>query len=64
MPGTVIDVKAKVGDVVKKGDPLVVLSAMKMETVVKSPVSGKVLKVAIINGQKLQGDDLLLEIDA
>ena len=63
MPGTVIDIKAKVGDLVKKGDTLVVLSAMKMETVVKSPVDGKVLKIAIQNGQKLEGDDLLVEID-
>ncbi len=40
-----------------------VLSAMKMETVVKSPVSGKVKKVEVANGQKLEGDDLLIEID-
>ena len=64
MPGTVVEIKAKVGDMVKKGDPLVVLSAMKMETVVKSPVSGKIVKLAIQNGQKIEGDDLLLEIDA
>lgn len=63
MPGTVIDIKVKVGDVLKKGDPLVVLSAMKMETVVKSPVDGKITKLAIQNGQKLEGDDLLLEMD-
>ena len=63
MPGTVIDIKVKPGDIIKKGDPLVVLSAMKMETVVKSPVEGKVTKIAIQNGQKLEGDDLLLEID-
>ncbi|CAF0720897.1 unnamed protein product [Brachionus calyciflorus] len=64
MPGTVIDIKCKVGDTVKKGDTLVVLSAMKMETVVKSPVDGKVKKLAVQNGQKLEGDDLLVEIDA
>lgn len=63
MPGTVIDIKVKVGDVLKKGDPLVVLSAMKMETVVKSPFDGKITKLAIQNGQKLEGDDLLLEMD-
>lgn len=64
MPGTVIEIKVKEGDVVKKGETLVVLSAMKMETVVKSPVDGKIKSVSIVNGQKIEGDDLLLEIDA
>lgn len=64
MPGTVVDVKVKVGDVVEKGQNLVVLNAMKMETVVKSPVSGKVTKVAVSSGQKLEGEDLLVAIDA
>jgi pyruvate carboxylase len=64
MPGTIIDLKVKVGDIVKKGDPLVVLSAMKMETVVKSPVNGKVIKMPIKVGQKLEGDDLIVEVDA
>lgn len=64
MPGTVIDIKVKEGDVVKKGDTLVVLSAMKMETVVKSPVAGKIKKLAITKGQKLEGDDLLMDLDS
>ena len=34
-----------------------------METVVKSPFDGKITKLAIQNGQKLEGDDLLLEMD-
>jgi pyruvate carboxylase len=63
MPGTVIEVKVKVGDKVKTGDNLLVLSAMKMETVVKSPVSGKVTRVEVINGKNLEGDNLLVEID-
>ena len=63
MPGTVIEVKVKVGDKVEKGANLLVLSAMKMETVVKSPVSGTVMKVEVAKGQKLEGDDLLVEID-
>ena len=48
---------------VKKGQALVVISAMKMETVVSSPVAGKVKRVAVNTGQKIEGDDLLVEID-
>ena len=58
MSGNVIEIKVKLGDVVAKGDPLVVLSAMKMETVVKSPCDGIVRQIPIVNGQKLEGDDL------
>lgn len=63
MPGNVIEIKVKLGDVVAKGDPLVVLSAMKMETVVKSPCDGIVKQIPIVNGQKLEGDDLLVTIE-
>jgi len=62
MPGDVIDIKVRVGDVIRKGDPIVVLSAMKMETVVKSPVAGKITNLAVVKGQKLEGDDLLMDV--
>lgn len=63
MPGSVIDVRVKVGDVVKKGDPLVVLSAMKMEMVVQAPVAGKIKAVPAAKDMRMQGDDLLVEIE-
>ena len=63
MPGTVVDVKVKVGDEVKKGSPLVVLSAMKMEMVVQAPCDGKVTTLDVTKNMKLEGDDLVLSID-
>nr|XP_022906264.1 pyruvate carboxylase, mitochondrial isoform X2 [Onthophagus taurus] len=63
MPGTVIDVRVKPGDKVEKGTPLVILSAMKMETVVQSPVAGKVKTVEIKMGMKLEAEDLLITVE-
>jgi len=63
MPGNVVELKVKVGQTVNKGDSLVVLSAMKMETVVQSPLSGVVKRLAIVSGDDLKAGDLLLEIE-
>ncbi|MFT7796440.1 pyruvate carboxylase, mitochondrial-like, partial [Arapaima gigas] len=62
MPGKVVEVKVKVGQKVEKGQPLCVLSAMKMETVVNSPLAGTVAKVYVTPNSSLEGDDLILEI--
>uniref|UniRef100_A0A1B6DA12 pyruvate carboxylase n=1 Tax=Clastoptera arizonana TaxID=38151 RepID=A0A1B6DA12_9HEMI len=63
MPGTVMEVRVKVGDSVEKGAALVVLSAMKMEMVVQAPKAGVVKSLEISVGMKLEGDDLLLTLD-
>ncbi|GAA6104611.1 pyruvate carboxylase, mitochondrial [Tachysurus ichikawai] len=62
MPGKVVELKVKQGQKVEKGQPLCVLSAMKMETVVNSPLTGTVAKVYIKTDSTLEGDDLILEI--
>ena len=64
MPGKVIAIKVKEGDVVKKGAALVVLSAMKMETVVAAPMAGHIVRLAVKTNDELSGGDLLLEIGA
>uniref|UniRef100_A0A8C6LB55 pyruvate carboxylase n=1 Tax=Nothobranchius furzeri TaxID=105023 RepID=A0A8C6LB55_NOTFU len=63
MPGKVLEVKVKVGSKVEKGQPLCVLSAMKMETVVNSPLSGTVKAIHVEADASLEGDDLILEIE-
>src|SRR5690606_12728037 len=62
MPGVVLEVRAEKGAEVKAGDALVVLSAMKMETVVAAPLTGKVEKVAVLKGDQVSGGDLLIRI--
>jgi len=63
MPGEVLAVKVKVGDKIEKGQSLVILSAMKMEMVVQAPFSGVVKSISAEKGMKLEGDDLLLDIE-
>jgi biotin carboxyl carrier protein len=43
---------------------LAVLSAMKMEMVIESPLDGKVKSVHVSDGQKVAAGDLVIEIDA
>lgn len=63
MPGTVIEVKIEEGKKVEKGDAMFILSAMKMEMVVQAPVSGLVKKIFVSKDSRIEGNDLLVEID-
>ena len=63
MPGVVVETKVEVGDTVEEGQPLVVLSAMKMETVIPAPASGTVTRVLVSAGDKVDGDDLLVVVE-
>ncbi|XP_012284671.1 pyruvate carboxylase, mitochondrial isoform X2 [Orussus abietinus] len=63
MPGTVIDIRVKVGDTVEKGAALVVLSAMKMEMIVQAPKAGKIKTLDVNQGMKVEGDDLLATLE-
>lgn len=62
MPGVVVDVRVKKGDALEVGDPTVVLSAMKMETVVAAPISGVVSRVVVDVGDSLSAGELVLEM--
>jgi pyruvate carboxylase len=63
MPGAVLETMVSKGDKINVGDPLVILSAMKMETVVSSPVKGAVSFVVVTAGDNVDAGDLVVEID-
>ena len=62
MPGAVVEVRVAPGAPVAKGAPLVVLSAMKMETVVAAPLEGTVKRLAVAQGDAVAAGDLLVEL--
>ncbi|KIM74670.1 hypothetical protein PILCRDRAFT_800751 [Piloderma croceum F 1598] len=62
MSGVVIEVRVKEGQEIKKGDPVCVLSAMKMESAVTAAVSGHVKRVVVQEGDSINQGDLTVEI--
>ncbi len=60
MPGMVVTVAVKVGQKVAKGDPLVSIEAMKMETMIRADVDGVVQAVHVKPGMVVAAKDLLL----
>lgn len=63
MPGLIINVSVNVGDEVKKGDTLLILEAMKMENVIKSPRDGKIKKVNIELRKAVEKNQVMLEFE-
>ena len=61
MPGLIIALKVKAGDMVKSGDPLLILEAMKMENIIKSPGDGTVKSVKVIMGEGVEKNQVLIE---
>jgi methylmalonyl-CoA carboxyltransferase small subunit len=61
--GVVSRVSAQVGQAIQANDVLLVLEAMKMETVITSPTAGKVAKVNVKVGDAVQGGQVLVELE-
>ncbi|RDW57931.1 pyruvate carboxylase [Aspergillus mulundensis] len=62
MSGVVVEIRVHEGSEVKKGDPIAVLSAMKMEMVISAPHSGKVSGLGVKEGDSVDGQDLICKI--
>ncbi len=63
MPGVVFEIKIKVGDSIKKGDPVLVLEAMKMENILKSPVDAIIKSILVEKGNTVEKNKILVEFE-
>lgn len=64
MPGQVVAFKVAVGDTVKKGEPLAVIEAMKIEHTITAPTDGVVAELLFAAGDVVADGDELLRIDS
>ncbi|GHB37811.1 acetyl-CoA carboxylase biotin carboxyl carrier protein subunit [Mongoliitalea lutea] len=61
MPGLIFDIKVAEGDTVKKGDPVLILEAMKMENILKSPGDGVIKQIKIKKGDSVEKNQILIQ---
>ncbi len=64
MPGLVVDVRVKKGDRVYRGQDLISIESMKMESFVASPCDGEVEEVLAVPGQAVEADEILVRFRA
>lgn len=62
MPGKIVKVLTKVGVRVEKGDPVMVMEAMKMENEIRSTLTGEVVNICVAEGQAVETGTLLIEL--
>ena len=63
MPGTILKVNVKVGDMVKAGQAVVILEAMKMENDIVAPVDGKVVALYVKEGDSVESNSKIASIE-
>jgi acetyl/propionyl-CoA carboxylase alpha subunit len=61
MPGLIVDIRVQPGQLVQKGDPLLVLEAMKMENILKAPADGTVSSLKVNLRDNVQKGQVLVQ---
>lgn len=61
MPGLIHSLHVAEGDEVKQGDSVLILEAMKMENVIKSPTDGTIAKILVQQGASVEKGEVMLK---
>ena len=63
MPGAVVKINCRPGEMVKKGDVIIVLEAMKMENEIHSPMDGLVKEVNVKEGMTVSPEEVMVAFE-
>ena len=63
IPGTIVDIQIKEGQVIEAGGIILTLEAMKMNNSIQMPFDGKIVKINVEKGQKIPKNFLMVEIE-
>jgi len=63
IPGLIIDINVAVGDTVAEGDPLLVLSAMKMENIITAPNDGTIASIDMDLNEAVEKGKVLITFE-
>jgi biotin carboxyl carrier protein len=63
IPGTVLEIFVKKGDIVSKGETLMLLDAMKMQNNLKCNIEGRVKDIPVSKGDRVSKGTLLIELE-
>jgi biotin carboxyl carrier protein len=63
MPGKVVKIPVSEGNEIKEGDTAIIISAMKMESEYKAPKNGIVKKINVKEGDTIEGNQILIELE-
>ena len=61
--GKVLDIKVKVGDIIKENQTVAVIEAMKLENEIQSLYAGKVVDILVAEGDSVKNKDVLIVVE-
>ncbi|MFZ4723820.1 MAG: acetyl-CoA carboxylase biotin carboxyl carrier protein subunit [Paludibacter sp.] len=64
IPGTILNVFIKEGDIVAEGAPLLILEAMKMQNRIEMPFTARIKKINVEVGVRIPKETLMIELEA
>jgi len=63
IPGTILEIFVKEGDIVIEGAPLLILEAMKMQNRIEMPFTARIKKINVEVGLRIPKDSLMIELE-